>query len=131
MNPKAYEPEVADLRTPADQQAERTFRSTPFGTPTSRSRARPTPTPKRDTEKDIRNLMASIGDDTDENQLTEEERKDPDGLTVTLMEHQKRGVAWMRKQELGTYHGGILADDVSLAFIKLMLMLHLLTRKMV
>ncbi|KAI8048175.1 SNF2 family N-terminal domain-containing protein [Syncephalis plumigaleata] len=94
MNPKAYEPEVLDLRTPANQQTGPAFRSTPFGTPTSRSRARPTPTPKRDTEKDIRNLMASIGDDTDEDPLTAEE-------------------PWMRKQELGTYRGGILADDVN------------------
>ena len=38
----------------------------------------------------------------------------PDALKVTLLEHQKLGLAWMKKMEESESKGGILADDMGL-----------------
>lgn len=38
----------------------------------------------------------------------------PVDLKITLLEHQKLGVEWMLKMELGSNKGGILADDMGL-----------------
>ncbi|KAI9364701.1 hypothetical protein BD770DRAFT_357648, partial [Pilaira anomala] len=48
--------------------------------------------------------------------LSPEERIDtPDGLSITLMEHQKTGLQWMQKMEDSPYHrGGVLADEAGL-----------------
>ena len=37
-----------------------------------------------------------------------------DLVTVTLMEHQVKGVLWMKNMEESEYYGGILADDMGL-----------------
>ncbi|RKP08830.1 SNF2 family N-terminal domain-containing protein [Thamnocephalis sphaerospora] len=105
LNPTAFAAE-----TPRNSKTESPFRTTPFGTPNRTTVAK---TPKRDTEKDIRDLLANIVDDTSE-LVDSQTYKDPRGLTVQLLEHQKLGVAWMRRQEEGQYNGGILADDMGL-----------------
>ncbi|EPX71167.1 ATP-dependent DNA helicase [Schizosaccharomyces octosporus yFS286] len=38
----------------------------------------------------------------------------PAGLVPVLMEHQKEGLAWLKKMEEGTKKGGVLADDMGL-----------------
>eukprot|EP00112_Aurelia_sp_Birch-Aquarium-sp1_P013546 Seg2877.2 transcript_id=Seg2877.2/GoldUCD/mRNA.D3Y31 product="Transcription termination factor 2" protein_id=Seg2877.2/GoldUCD/D3Y31 len=39
---------------------------------------------------------------------------DPDGLYVTLMPHQRHGLAWLLWREKQRPSGGILADDMGL-----------------
>jgi SNF2 family DNA or RNA helicase len=38
----------------------------------------------------------------------------PDEMSAALMEHQKLGLTWLKRQEEGTNKGGILADDMGL-----------------
>lgn len=41
-----------------------------------------------------------------------EEDPQPEGLSLTLLPFQKEGLHWMRLQEQGSFHGGILADEM-------------------
>ena len=67
--------------------------------------------PTRTTEE-IKSLLENIRPDED---LPKENREGtPDAMTYPLMEHQKLGLAWMRKMEEGSNKGGILADDMGL-----------------
>jgi len=64
------------------------------------------------TQEELEALMKHIRPDEE---LTEEERVEPPHkLKATLMPHQLKGLAWMRKMEEGTNKGGILADDMGL-----------------
>ena len=64
------------------------------------------------TTEEIKNLLENIRPDED---LPAENREGtPDAMTYNLMEHQKLGLAWMRKMEEGSNKGGILADDMGL-----------------
>jgi SNF2 family DNA or RNA helicase len=106
-------PEVFTTGTPEKQTDDTPkFRTTPFGTP-NRTTSRLGQNIKRDTEKDIRDLLACIVDE-DGKELSVEKIEEPAGLAVTLLDHQKLGVAWMKRQEQSQYKGGILADDVSM-----------------
>ena len=67
--------------------------------------------PTRTTEE-IKSLLENIRPDED---LPKENREGtPEAMTYPLMEHQKLGLAWMRKMEEGSNKGGILADDMGL-----------------
>ncbi|KAF3186851.1 hypothetical protein TWF225_004474 [Orbilia oligospora] len=50
----------------------------------------------------------------EEEEEEEEEDGHVEGLTVTLLPHQIRGLAWLLKQEDSKIKGGILADDMGL-----------------
>ncbi|KAF3904018.1 hypothetical protein AA313_de0206151 [Arthrobotrys entomopaga] len=50
----------------------------------------------------------------EEDEEEEEEDGSVDGLKVTLLPHQIRGLAWLLKQEDSKVKGGILADDMGL-----------------
>lgn len=50
----------------------------------------------------------------EEEEEEEEEDGHVDGLTITLLPHQIRGLAWLLKQEDSKVKGGILADDMGL-----------------
>jgi hypothetical protein len=41
----------------------------------------------------------------------DEQAEAPDGLNVTLLPHQRAGLAWMKKREKEKPCGGILADE--------------------
>ncbi|KAF3936704.1 hypothetical protein ABW19_dt0200732 [Dactylella cylindrospora] len=57
---------------------------------------------------------AEAGDEAEEEEEEEEEDGTVDGLNVTLLPHQIRGLAWLLKQEDSNVKGGILADDMGL-----------------
>ncbi|KAJ5161391.1 hypothetical protein N7492_006783 [Penicillium capsulatum] len=62
--------------------------------------------------EDIKNLLVGI---KDINAATKADKDDtPAGLKVTLMKHQKIGVAWLKAKEESKHKGGILADDMGL-----------------
>lgn len=62
--------------------------------------------------QDIKNLLVGI---KDINAATKADKDDtPAGLKVTLMKHQKIGVAWLKAKEESNHKGGILADDMGL-----------------
>ncbi|KAJ6114365.1 hypothetical protein N7486_000143, partial [Penicillium sp. IBT 16267x] len=61
---------------------------------------------------DIKNLLTGI---KDINTATKADNDDtPPGLKVTLMKHQKIGLAWLKAKEESNHKGGILADDMGL-----------------
>ena len=67
---------------------------------------------EQDFPEDIRNLLTGI---KDINAATKADKDStPGGLKVTLMKHQKIGVAWMKAKEESKHKGGILADDMGL-----------------
>jgi hypothetical protein len=67
------------------------------------------PTKTRD---EIKSLLENIRPDME---IPKEEREGtPEAMYYPLMEHQKLGLAWLKKMEEGTSKGGILADDMGL-----------------
>ena len=44
--------------------------------------------------------------------ITPEKADPPPGLKVTLLPFQRESLFWMRKQELGVWKGGCLADEM-------------------
>jgi SNF2 family DNA or RNA helicase len=65
-----------------------------------------------DFPEDIKNLITGI---KDIREATKADKDDtPSGLHVTLMKHQKIGLAWMKAKEESSHKGGILADDMGL-----------------
>ncbi|KAL9104529.1 MAG: hypothetical protein Q9163_000560 [Psora crenata] len=64
------------------------------------------------TAAEIRSLLENIRPDED---LPPENREGtPEAMTYPLMEHQKLGLAWLKKMEESEQKGGILADDMGL-----------------
>lgn len=64
------------------------------------------------TKEELEELMKHIRPDEE---LTPKELiQPPHTLKATLMPHQLKGLAWMRKMEEGSNKGGILADDMGL-----------------
>ncbi|KAF3921942.1 hypothetical protein ABW20_dc0102427 [Dactylellina cionopaga] len=57
---------------------------------------------------------AANADGEDEEEEEEEEDGTVEGLKVTLLPHQIRGLAWLLKQEDSKVKGGILGDDMGL-----------------
>ncbi|KAK6539075.1 hypothetical protein TWF694_010616 [Orbilia ellipsospora] len=57
---------------------------------------------------------AANAEKKEEEEEEEEEDGSVDGLKVTLLPHQIRGLAWLLKQEDSKVKGGILADDMGL-----------------
>ncbi|TPX56979.1 hypothetical protein PhCBS80983_g04170 [Powellomyces hirtus] len=64
----------------------------------------------KDTEQDLRELLSAIPDD---DAAVDIEHQPPE-VTITLLPHQLKGVAWMKNREAGSNAGGILADDMGL-----------------
>lgn len=62
-------------------------------------------------DSDIRNLMDNIKPPED---LIEGMESTPEELNISLLKHQRIGVAWMKRMEDSRHHGGILADDMGL-----------------
>ncbi|PGH07560.1 hypothetical protein AJ79_06230 [Helicocarpus griseus UAMH5409] len=60
---------------------------------------------------DLKKLLENIRPDKDFDRNRE---GTPAALKLTLMEHQKLGLAWMKSMEEGSNKGGILADDMGL-----------------
>ncbi|KAI9365072.1 hypothetical protein BD770DRAFT_439200 [Pilaira anomala] len=62
------------------------------------------------------NTLNLVQNTVDVSLLSPEERIDtPDGLSITLMEHQKTDLQWMQKMEDSPNHrGGVLADEAGL-----------------
>lgn len=64
------------------------------------------------TKEEIKELLENIRPDED---LTPSAREGtPEGMAFILMEHQKLGLAWLKRMEEGTNKGGILADEMGL-----------------
>ncbi|KAL9557636.1 hypothetical protein MBANPS3_001286 [Mucor bainieri] len=71
------------------------------------------PLDARESERELRELLANIV--SDDPPPPEDRTGTPDGLSITLLEHQKIGLQWMTKMEnSGNNRGGILADDMGL-----------------
>lgn len=61
---------------------------------------------------DVKKLLENIRPDEE---LSPESREGtPEAMVRPLMEHQKNGLAWMKKMEEGASKGGILADEMGL-----------------
>ena len=61
---------------------------------------------------DVKKLLENIRPDEE---LSPESREGtPEAMVRPLMEHQKNGLAWMKKMEEGVSKGGILADEMGL-----------------
>jgi SNF2 family DNA or RNA helicase len=66
----------------------------------------------QNTEQELRDLLENVL--YDEPPPPEARTGTPDGLSITLLEHQKIGLQWMLKMERSSNKGGILADDMGL-----------------
>lgn len=64
------------------------------------------------TEKELKELLEMI--QYEDPPPPEDRQGTPDGLSITLLEHQKIGFQWMLKMENSNSKGGILADDMGL-----------------
>lgn len=64
------------------------------------------------TETEMKAWMSSMYDEeeVDDTKLPQT----PSEMKVTLMKHQRRGLAWLVEMEKNTFKGGILADDMGL-----------------
>ena len=70
------------------------------------------PSDPQKTKEEINRLLENIRPDED---LAPEKREGtPEAMKVTLMEHQKVGLTWLKSMETGSNKGGILADDMGL-----------------
>ncbi|KAJ5769552.1 hypothetical protein N7520_004111 [Penicillium odoratum] len=67
---------------------------------------------EEDFPDDIKNLLTGIKDINKATRADDDET--PRELQVTLMKHQKVGLAWMKAKEESNHKGGILADDMGL-----------------
>lgn len=61
---------------------------------------------------DIKNLLTGIKDISKATQADNDDT--PQELKVTLMKHQKIGLAWLKAKEESNHKGGVLADDMGL-----------------
>ncbi|KAI9098717.1 SNF2 family N-terminal domain-containing protein [Phlyctochytrium arcticum] len=61
-------------------------------------------------EKMLSELLSSLSDDDPGGDIEHQ----PEDVTVQLLPHQLKGVAWMKTREEGNTKGGILADDMGL-----------------
>jgi hypothetical protein len=78
-----------------------------------RLQTRPTPVlSQAETEKELRDLLEHVV--YDDPPPPQDRTGTPDGLSITLLEHQKIGLQWMCKMESSNNKGGILADDMGL-----------------
>ncbi|KAK5696371.1 hypothetical protein LTS12_028575, partial [Elasticomyces elasticus] len=66
----------------------------------------------RQAKEEIKKLLETIRPDLDISQQNREGT--PEALRVTLLEHQKVGLSWMKNMEDSDNKGGILADDMGL-----------------
>lgn len=67
----------------------------------------------QEVQEELKNLLHNIRPD-EEIDPNEASSLQPEGLKATLMPHQLKGLAWMKKMEDGHNKGGILADDMGL-----------------
>lgn len=74
------------------------------------------PLGQQETERELRQLLENIV--SDEPPPPEDRTGTPDGLSITLLEHQKIGLQWMLKMESSNNRGGILADDMGLGKVR-------------
>lgn len=84
------------------------------GHPAASSYSRPLG--QQETERELRQLLENIV--SDEPPPPEDRTGTPDGLCITLLEHQKIGLQWMLKMEGSNNRGGILADDMGLGKVR-------------
>lgn len=67
---------------------------------------------EEDFPEDIKTLLTGIKDINQATKIDKDES--PAALKVTLMKHQKIGLAWLKAKEESAQKGGILADDMGL-----------------
>ena len=84
--------------------------------PEMMTRPMPTQISVEQTEKELRELLEHV--EYDDPPPPEQREETPPGLNISLLEHQKIGVAWMAKMERSSNKGGILADDMGLGKVK-------------
>ncbi|KAI8331610.1 SNF2 family N-terminal domain-containing protein [Choanephora cucurbitarum] len=70
------------------------------------------PLSQQETERELASLLENVVDD--DPPPPEDRAGTPDGLNITLLEHQKVGLQWMMKMENSNNRGGLLADDMGL-----------------
>ncbi|GAN10077.1 ATP-dependent DNA helicase [Mucor ambiguus] len=95
----------------AQQNAKKGHAGYPSPTPLAASMY-PRPLNAQETERELRELLENII--SDEPPPPKDRTGTPDGLSITLLEHQKIGLQWMTKMENSNNRGGILADDMGL-----------------
>ncbi|KAF2139902.1 uncharacterized protein K452DRAFT_352212, partial [Aplosporella prunicola CBS 121167] len=67
---------------------------------------------QHDVQEDLKKMLANIRPDDEIPPNLREGT--PEAMVHPLMEHQKLGLAWLKKMEEGSTKGGILADDMGL-----------------
>ncbi|KAI7850279.1 SNF2 family N-terminal domain-containing protein [Circinella umbellata] len=71
------------------------------------------PLSNQDHEKELKALLENIQFD-DDTSSPQDRTGTPERLKVTLMEHQKVGLQWLKRMEESSNKGGILSDDMGL-----------------